>query len=185
MFLMEESLVNGLLDSGVMVKGKLLAVSPLAAPATRVIVSNVPLFIKDEVLVRELSRFGKFASGFKPISLRCRSPDLKHVLSLQRQVLMYLKSPEPTLNVNFYVKHGDSAYAVYATSESLLFLSVERLDISAWPVQGGRRTLGQPRTVTGDQENEEPVEGEREVTGDDLRGGDQAEWVETRGGGVD
>lgn len=120
MFLKEESLVNGLLARGVVVKGKLLAVSPLAAPATQVIVSNVPPSIKDEVLVRELSHFGKFASGFKPISLRCRSPDLKHVLSLQRQVLMYLKSPEPTLNVNFYVKHGDSAYAVYATSESLL-----------------------------------------------------------------
>ena len=98
-FLKKEGLVNGLLASGVVVKGKLIAVSPLAAPATRVIVSNVPPFIQDEALMRELSRFGKFAGAFKFISQGCKNRELKHVLSLRRQVFMYFKTLEQTLNV--------------------------------------------------------------------------------------
>lgn len=80
-FLKEESLVNELMVSSKVMKGKLLAASRLAAPATRVIVSNVPPFIKDGALLKELSHFGKFASSFKMIPFKCRNPDLKHVLS--------------------------------------------------------------------------------------------------------
>ena len=74
-FLKKEGLVNGLLTSGVVVKGKLLAVSPLVAPATRVIVSNVPPFIQDEALMRELSWFGKFTSAFTFILLGCKNQE--------------------------------------------------------------------------------------------------------------
>lgn len=58
-------------------------------------------------------------NGFKFISLGCKNQNLKHVVSLRRQGFMYLKNPEQTLNVSFYVKHGESLYSVYATSDSL------------------------------------------------------------------
>lgn len=96
---------------------------------------------KDEAVEKELSRFGKFASGFKPISMKCRSTDLKYLLSLRRQVLMYLKSPEQMLNVSFYVKYGKSADTVYTASESLRVLSVGKSVIKGWPSPGERKTL--------------------------------------------
>ena len=118
-FLKKESLVSKVMASGVWVKGVMVPVSLLSAPATRFVVSNVPPFIKNEALVTELARFGKFASGFKPIALGCKDPALKHVLSLRRQVFMYLRSAEQTLNVSFAVKFAESSYLVYASTDSL------------------------------------------------------------------
>ena len=45
-FLGTESCVSRLIESGIWVKGNMVQVSPLSAPATCVIVSNVPPFIK-------------------------------------------------------------------------------------------------------------------------------------------
>jgi len=53
---------------------------PLVQPAKIVVFPNVPLFIKDEVIERELSRH--------KISLGCKLPQLKHVVSFRRQVHM-------------------------------------------------------------------------------------------------
>ena len=85
-------------------------VSPLFVPSTRITVSGVPLFIPNELLENELRRFGKFAGGFKTVSLGCKDPKLKHVLSLRRQVFML------TLDVSFRVKHSDGFYMAYGSS---------------------------------------------------------------------
>ncbi|RXN15242.1 vascular cell adhesion 1-like protein [Labeo rohita] len=73
-------------------------------PATltsKVIISNVPPFIPDEVIERELIRFGRIASPIKVISLGCESSELKHVMSFRLKVFMFLK--EPTLDISFRV----------------------------------------------------------------------------------
>ncbi|KAI4891758.1 hypothetical protein NFI96_005206 [Prochilodus magdalenae] len=59
-FLEKESFVNSLIESGVWVKGVLVQ---------RVVISNVPPFIKNEAIMKELARFGKFASAMKMIPL--------------------------------------------------------------------------------------------------------------------
>ncbi len=59
----------------------------------------------DDVLERELVRFGKIASPFRAISLGCKNPSLKHVMSFRRQVYMFLESPDRTLNVSFRIKY--------------------------------------------------------------------------------
>lgn len=46
-----------------MLNGVYLQVSPLAVPSTWVTISGVPLFVPNEVLERELQRFGKLASS--------------------------------------------------------------------------------------------------------------------------
>ncbi|TDH11029.1 hypothetical protein EPR50_G00081900 [Perca flavescens] len=96
-----------------------LEVSPLSVPSTRITVSGVPPFIPDELLGNELQRFGKFASGFKTVTLGCKDPKLRHVQSLRRQVFMFLDSPTQTLEVSFRVKHGQGSYMVYASSGQL------------------------------------------------------------------
>ncbi|KAL7861664.1 hypothetical protein SRHO_G00131050 [Serrasalmus rhombeus] len=72
-FLVTESCVNRLIEPGKGVKGNMVQVSPLSAPATRVIASNVPPFIKNEVLPKELPLFGEFASDMKMIPLGCKT----------------------------------------------------------------------------------------------------------------
>ncbi|KAL7838604.1 hypothetical protein AOLI_G00270080 [Acnodon oligacanthus] len=114
-----ESCVSRLTESGIWVKGNMVQVSPLSAPATRVIVSNVPPFIKNEVLLKELARFGKFASDMKMIPLGCKNSAVRHVLSFRRQVFMFLNNRHQSLEVSFRCKHGDGSYIVIASSERL------------------------------------------------------------------
>ena len=115
-FLKEEPLVYQLVESGVFIRDLFVQVSPLSVPSTRITVSGVPPFIPNELLENELRKFGKFAGGFKTVSLGCKDPKLKHVQSLRRQVFMFLDSPTQTLDVSFRVKHGDGFYMVYASS---------------------------------------------------------------------
>ena len=114
-FLKEQGLVNRLVESGLWVSGVFCAVSPLVAPTTKVTVSNVPPFIPNADIERELSRFGKFAGSIKMIPLACKNSALKHVLSFRRQVFMFLD--DPTLDVSFRVWH--EGLMVYATTGSL------------------------------------------------------------------
>lgn len=118
-FLKEQVFVNRLIESGLVINGNFVQVSPLHAPTAKITVSNVPPFIPDDALERELVRFGKFASGFKTITLGCKHPSLKHVKSFRRQVFMFLESPENTLDVSFRVRHEGKTYMVYATTGSL------------------------------------------------------------------
>lgn len=109
-------LTNELTESGMFIRDIFLQVSLLSVPSTRITVSGVPPFIPNDLLENELRRSGKFAGGFKTVSLRCKDPKLKHVLSLRRQVFMLLDMPTQTLEVSFRVKHGDGSYMVYASS---------------------------------------------------------------------
>ena len=71
-FLKQVVFVTKLVVSGIWVNGAFVQVTPLSAPATKVVVSNVPPFIKNETIERELGRFGKFAGTMKMIPLGCK-----------------------------------------------------------------------------------------------------------------
>ncbi len=76
-FLKEQSLVGRLIESGVWVSGVFCVISPLASLSTKVTISNVPPFIPNCEIERELLRFGKLASGIKIIPLGCKNQALK------------------------------------------------------------------------------------------------------------
>ncbi|KAI7803377.1 hypothetical protein IRJ41_006155 [Triplophysa rosa] len=118
-FLSSDSLVNELTVSGIWVKEMFVPVTPLSAPSTKVTISNVPPFVSNEAILKELQRFGKIASPVKTIPLGCKNAALKHVLSFRRQVHMFLNSPERTLEVSFRVIHGDDSFMVYASTDSM------------------------------------------------------------------
>ncbi len=58
-------------------KETFVPVTLLSAPATKVTVSNAPPFISNEVIVKELLRFGKIASPVKAVPLGCKDAALK------------------------------------------------------------------------------------------------------------
>lgn len=118
-FLKTESLINQLTVSGIWVKEMFVPVTPLSAPATKITISNVPPFISNDVITKELQRFGKIASPVRMIPLGCKNIALKHVTSFRRQVFMFLTSPERTLEVSFRVNQGDNSYMIYASTENL------------------------------------------------------------------
>ncbi|XP_034719974.1 uncharacterized protein LOC117939040 [Etheostoma cragini] len=90
---------NAMVESGLVINDALVSVTPLTTPATRVTVSNIPPFIRDDVLQRELSRYSKIVSPFKMLPSGCRSPLLRHVVSHRRQVLMILNNKDEELNL--------------------------------------------------------------------------------------
>lgn len=51
--------VNSVVQNGVVIQDTFTSVMPLLQPAKRVILSNVPPFIKDQLLIAELSRHVK------------------------------------------------------------------------------------------------------------------------------
>jgi len=112
--------VNELVQTGVVINDALTLVLPLSSPSRKIIVSNVPPFVSDASIAKELSFFGKIVSPIRKIAFSCKSPLLKHVVSFRRQVYMVLKNNADELNLSFNVKVEDFNYTVYATSESIM-----------------------------------------------------------------
>ncbi|TWW81739.1 Transposon TX1 uncharacterized 82 kDa protein ORF 1 [Takifugu flavidus] len=107
-----------LVAAGVIIRGENTPVFPLSNPARSVIVSNVPPFIKNETLLRELSRHGRIASPMKYFVLGTKSPLLRHVVSFRRHVVMVLDSNEKELDLALCFRVDGFDYTVYVTTES-------------------------------------------------------------------
>ena len=87
-----------------MIQGSFTPVLSLANPVKKVLISNVPPFLKNELLEKELARHGQLMSPIKMISIHCKSQHLKHVVSFRRHVFMVLKKSEEELNLVFRFK---------------------------------------------------------------------------------
>lgn len=111
--------VNSVVQTGVVIQDTFTPVIPLVQPARKITLSNVPPFIKDELLIKELSRHGKVVSQMKRIPLGCKSPLLKHVVCFRRQIHMILKSDLDELNVSFKFKIDGFDYVVFVSSDTM------------------------------------------------------------------
>lgn len=118
-FLDDIDKANQLIENGVVIQGTFIPVLSLVNPAKKIIISNVPPFLKNEVLVKELQRYGQLVSPIKLIPMSCKSPHLKHVMSFRRQVLMVLKNNDEELNLVFKFKIDGYDYTVHVTSEMM------------------------------------------------------------------
>lgn len=56
---------NKLVQKGIVLNNELTMVSSLSSPSKKVILSNVPPFISDEIISKELSRYGRLVSPIK------------------------------------------------------------------------------------------------------------------------
>lgn len=109
-----------LVETGLTMNGLFEAVQPLTQPAARITLSNVPPFISDEFLLRELSRHGKVVSPIRKLLSGCKSLLLRHVVSHRRQLYMILNNKVEEFNYRFIVRVDDFDYTLFATSSEHL-----------------------------------------------------------------
>ncbi|KAI3375441.1 hypothetical protein L3Q82_003693 [Scortum barcoo] len=86
LFLDQVEKANRVIETGIAINGLLVSVLPLTQPATKIVLSNVPPFIPDEFLSRELCVSLKR-------SCRAVNPLLRRVVSHRRQLYMILQKP--------------------------------------------------------------------------------------------
>ncbi|XP_055364888.1 uncharacterized protein LOC129604099 [Betta splendens] len=111
--------VHKVIEHGIVINGDSISVSPLTQPAKKVTVSNVPPFISDHLLRKELSRHGKIVSPIKKLPSGCKQWELRHVISHRRQVYMVLNNKEEELNLGFKLRIDDYDYVLFITSETM------------------------------------------------------------------
>ena len=104
------------IQHGVVIRDSLIPVHPLSSPSRKILLSNVPPFLSDAQITKELSSFGKVVSPIKKLPVGCKSPKLKHLLSFRRQVYMVLSGHRSELDVKFNFTVGSFSYLVYVTS---------------------------------------------------------------------
>uniref|UniRef100_W5LWE5 Uncharacterized protein n=1 Tax=Lepisosteus oculatus TaxID=7918 RepID=W5LWE5_LEPOC len=105
-FLQSTDLANTLVKKGVVLDGTFTPLLPLAACVMR-----------NELLERELSRYGQVVSPIRRVPLGCRAPQLKHVVSCRRQVYVILKKTMEEINVALKFRIDSCDYVVFVTSE--------------------------------------------------------------------
>lgn len=110
---------NTAVQNGVVLNGTLHQVLPLSLPSKKVVISNVPPFLPNDLLERELSRHGKLVSPITKISLGCKSPLLRHVVSFRRQVYM-IPNDGIELDLSLTFKFDGSNYTVFVTSDTVM-----------------------------------------------------------------
>ena len=101
LFLEKVEQVNRLVETGITVNGMFELVTPLTLPATKITLSNVPPFISDDFLIKELSRHGKVVSPIRKVLSGCKSPLLRHVVSHRRQLFMILNNKDEEFDYRF------------------------------------------------------------------------------------
>lgn len=119
LFVKTIELANLLVESGVEIGGIFTSVLPLSTPSKRVTLSNVPPFIKNEVLVGMLARYGKLVSSIKMIPIGSKSSLLKHVVSFRRYVYIVLKDNVEELDLTLNFRHEEFNYVIYATTNTM------------------------------------------------------------------
>ncbi len=119
LFLNSVEKANEVVEKGVVIGGLFTLVLPLSTPAKKVTLSNVPPFITDEMLNKELSRFGKIVSPMKKITLGSKSDLIKHVVSFRRFIYMILKDNRTELNLNLKLRVDDFDYTVFVSTDGM------------------------------------------------------------------
>ncbi|KAK3517718.1 hypothetical protein QTP70_016387, partial [Hemibagrus guttatus] len=116
-FLNDVEKVRKLTQNGIVVNNETILVSPLSSPAKKAMLSNVPPFISDEAIGKELSRYGQMVSPIKKIPLGCKSPLVKHLVFFRRMVFMVFKGVGE-LNVVFKFAFEGFDYNIFVSSDT-------------------------------------------------------------------
>ncbi len=117
-FLTGIQMMDDLIETGLIIKDSFVPVLPLSSPSKKVVLSNVPPFVKNEKLEQILQRYGKIVSPIKIIPLGCKNPDIKHVMSFRRQAFMIFNSSDP-LNLSAKLSIDGKDYTIFISSDSM------------------------------------------------------------------
>lgn len=118
-FLKELTMVDHLVECGVSVRDNFIPVLPLSNLSKKVILSNVPPFIPNDMLERILVRYGKIVGSMKMIPLGIKNPNLKHIMSFRRHIFMILSAEYQDLNVAVKLTVLGKDYTIFITSDTM------------------------------------------------------------------
>lgn len=115
-FLKELTMEDHLFECGVAVRDNFIPILPLSNRSKKVILSNVPPFIPDDMLERILVRYGKIVGSMKMI---LKNPNLKHIVSFRRQIFMILSDEYQELNVAVRLTVLGKDYTIFITFDTM------------------------------------------------------------------
>ena len=110
---------------------------------TKITLSNVPPFISDEFLIKELYRHGKVVSLLRKVFSGCKSLLLSQVVSHHRQLFMILNNKDEQFDYRFRVHVDDFDYILYTTSFTVMCFGCSQVGhlIRAFPGCGAPSVL--------------------------------------------
>ncbi|MGH0187909.1 UNVERIFIED_CONTAM: hypothetical protein FKN15_027074 [Acipenser sinensis] len=117
-FLKSEAAANTAIERGLAVAGIFIPVEPLAGLGTRVVLSNVPPFLKDDLLRPHLQAMGEIKTSIHPLPISCKDQALRHILSFRRQVTIHLAGRD-TVEGSFVVPFEGTNYVIFYSSEEV------------------------------------------------------------------
>lgn len=118
-FLTDVKMVDDLIERGITINDTFLPVLPLSSPSKKIVLSNVPPFIKNEVIQEVLERYGKLTAPIKMIPLGLKNPDIKHVMSFRRYTYMILNEQQDPLNLAVKLKNEGKDYTIFISSDQM------------------------------------------------------------------
>jgi len=95
-------------------------VSSMDTAATKIMISNCPPFVSNEILLQKLGEHGTVVSRVITVPLRTRNENLKHIASFRRFCFVVLKDGVTQLSVSFNLKLDGHEYQVFAATETLI-----------------------------------------------------------------
>jgi len=120
-FVAKEEMVAQLVESGLTVEPDIfLFISPLDVPSMKVLLSNIPPFIKNEQVKAALEQYGTVVSKITFIPVRFKDHITKHILSFRRQLFIIPKPNIRELDVMLKIEHEKFTYRIFATSQTLV-----------------------------------------------------------------
>ncbi|MGH0114783.1 UNVERIFIED_CONTAM: hypothetical protein FKN15_049657 [Acipenser sinensis] len=117
-FLKSEAATHTAIERGLAVGGMYVPIEPLEGLGSRVVLSNVPPFLKDDLLKPHLQALGELKTGIHPIPLGCKDQPLRHVLSFRRQVTIHLAGRD-AVEGSFVVPFEGTNYVIFYSSEEV------------------------------------------------------------------
>ncbi|MGH0131506.1 UNVERIFIED_CONTAM: hypothetical protein FKN15_060135 [Acipenser sinensis] len=117
-FLKSEAAANTAIERGLSMGGMFVPIEPLEGLGSRIILSNVPPFIQDALLMPHLQALGEIKTAIHPVPLGCKDQALRHILSFRRQVTIHLAGRE-TVEGSFVVPFEGTNYVIFFSSEEV------------------------------------------------------------------
>lgn len=118
-FLTDVDMVDTLIETGLEVNSMFLQLLPLSSPSKKVVLSNVPPFIKDETLKGILERYGKVTAPIRMIPLGLKNPDMKHIMSFRRFTYLIPNAQYDPLEVAIKISIEGKDYTIFISTEQM------------------------------------------------------------------
>ena len=110
----EMAIINGLF-----IDNQMIDVAHMIKPATKVILSNVPPYIPNQLITKELEQYGQVVGRFRAIPLGCKAASLKHVMSFRRQGFILLRGGTGNINGLIRIMHDGHPYNIYLSTDEM------------------------------------------------------------------